>query len=62
MKISGVMDRIPDRDLRKVEGMNAFFIIPAHRRASLVELFATHPSLEKRLEQLKKMEQEIEKA
>lgn len=62
VKISGVMDRIPDRDLRKVEGMNAFFIIPAHRRASLVELFSTHPSIEKRLEQLKKLEQEIEKA
>lgn len=62
VKISGVMERIPDRDLRKVEGMNAFFIIPAHRRASLVELLATHPSLEKRLEQLKKMEQEIERA
>lgn len=62
VKISGVMDRIPDRDLRKVEGMNAFFIIPAHRRASLVELLSTHPSLERRLEQLRKMEQEIERA
>ncbi len=62
VKISGVMDRIPDRDLRKVEGMNAFFILPALRRSSLVELLSTHPSLEKRLDQLKRMEQEIEKS
>lgn len=62
VKISGVMDRIPDRDLRKVEGMNAFFILPALRRSSLVELLSTHPSLEKRLDQLKRMEKEIEKS
>ncbi len=61
VKISGVMDRIPDRDLRKVEGMNAFFILPAMRRASLLELLSTHPSLEKRLEELEKMEREMEK-
>ncbi|MDP8888028.1 MAG: zinc metalloprotease HtpX, partial [Thermoproteota archaeon] len=29
LKISGTMKRIPKRDLREVEGMNAFFIIPA---------------------------------
>jgi len=29
MAISGVMERVPSRDLREVEGMNAFFIIPA---------------------------------
>ena len=29
MRISGMMQRIPSRDLREVEGMNAFFIIPA---------------------------------
>jgi heat shock protein HtpX len=62
VKISGVMERIPDRDLRKVEGMNAFFILPAMRRASLMELLSTHPSLEKRLEQLKKLERDMERA
>ncbi|MDP8902546.1 MAG: zinc metalloprotease HtpX, partial [Thermoproteota archaeon] len=29
LKISGTMKRMPTRDLREVEGMNAFFIIPA---------------------------------
>lgn len=61
VKISGTMERIPDRDLRQAEGMNAFFILPALRRASLAELLSTHPSLEHRLERLKAMEQEIEK-
>jgi len=29
MKISGTMRRVPTKDLRQVEGLNAFFIIPA---------------------------------
>jgi len=61
VKISGAMERIPDRDLREVEGANAFFVVPALRRSSLVELLSTHPSLEKRLERLKKMEQDMER-
>ncbi len=28
MKISGAMNQTPDKDLRQVEGLNAFFIIP----------------------------------
>lgn len=60
VKISGTMQRIPQRDLREVEGLNAFFIIPALERSALVELLSTHPSLENRLERLKRMEQEME--
>lgn len=60
LKISGAMQRIPERDLRQVEGMNAFFIIPAIRGSSLMEIFSTHPSLERRLERLRRMEQEME--
>ncbi|MBI2849259.1 MAG: zinc metalloprotease HtpX [Chloroflexi bacterium] len=60
VKISGVVQRIPERDLREVEGMNAFFIIPALRGASFFELLSTHPSLERRLKQLKRLEQEME--
>src|SRR4051794_4823607 len=48
-KISSDMFRIPQRDLREVEGMNAFFIIPANVKGSIGSLFATHPPLEKRL-------------
>lgn len=61
VKISGTMERIPDRDLRQAEAMNAFFILPAMRRSSIHELLSTHPSLENRLEHLKRMEQEVER-
>jgi heat shock protein HtpX len=54
------MQRVPERDLREVEGMNAFFIIPALRGSWMMELLSTHPSLENRLERLKKMQQEME--
>ena len=60
MKISGVMTKIPDDDLRKVEGMNAFFIIPAISKSSIMNLFSTHPSVEKRIAALEKIEHEME--
>ncbi|AKB36703.1 heat shock protein [Methanosarcina siciliae C2J] len=59
MKISGLMDRVPGEDLRKVEGMNAFFIIPAISGSSFMDIFSTHPSVEKRLAQLEKMQKEM---
>src|SRR5918992_3101774 len=42
-KISGEMSRIPQRDLRQVEPLNAFFIIPTNLKSSFGELFLTHP-------------------
>jgi heat shock protein HtpX len=60
MKISGMMQRVPSDDLRKVEGMNAFFIIPAISGSSIMQLLSTHPSTEKRLAALEKLEREIE--
>jgi heat shock protein HtpX len=48
-KISSQMTLIPQQDLRQVEGMNAFFIIPASVKSAAGELFASHPPLEKRL-------------
>jgi heat shock protein HtpX len=59
MKISGIMDRVPRDDLRKVEGMNAFFIIPALSGSSIMDIFSTHPSVEKRIAKLEKMQQEM---
>jgi heat shock protein HtpX len=59
MKISGLMDRVPDEDLRQMEGMNAFFIIPAISGSSIMNLFSTHPSVEKRIEKLEKMQREM---
>jgi heat shock protein HtpX len=60
-KISGAMSRIPTRDLRAAEGMNAFFIVPAVGKGfSLSTLFATHPPVEKRIERLLAMQAQIE--
>jgi heat shock protein HtpX len=59
MKISGLMNRVPSEDLRKVEGMNAFYIIPAISGSSIMDLFSTHPSVEKRIARLEKMQQEM---
>jgi len=59
-KISGKMQRIPTRDIREVEGLNAFFIIPAISGDSLLRLFSTHPPLEKRVEALERIERAME--
>jgi heat shock protein HtpX len=58
-KISSEMFRIPQRDLREVEGMNAFFIIPASVKGSFSSLFATHPPLEKRIAALSEIAREM---
>ena len=42
-----------------MEGMNAFFIIPAISGSSFMDLFSTHPSVEKRIAKLEKMQQEM---
>jgi heat shock protein HtpX len=55
-KVSGAAARIPSRDLRSAEAFNAFFFTPAFAKGfSISSLFSTHPSLEKRLEQLSKL-------
>jgi heat shock protein HtpX len=59
MKISGVMERVPSEDLRKVEGMNAFFTVPALSGSSIMDIFSTHPSVEKRIARLEKMQQDM---
>jgi heat shock protein HtpX len=56
MKISGNMQRMPTKDLRQVEGLNAFFIIPAMSGSTIVNLFSTHPPVEKRIQKLMEME------
>ena len=54
-KISGRMDYIPAEKKQEVEGANAFFIIPALSGNTLMELFSTHPSLEKRVAALEEL-------
>ncbi len=58
-KIASDMFRIPQSDLRQVEGMNAFFIIPTTVKSAAGQLFLTHPPLEKRLEALSKIAREM---
>jgi heat shock protein HtpX len=60
MKISGVMQRVPKQDLREVSDMNQFFIIPAATGGGFSELFSTHPSLERRLENLRNLQRQME--
>src|ERR1700690_3629588 len=68
-KVSGRMNMIPNDDLRKAESLNAFYFAPAvpltrggnggnggNAGRSLAALFSTHPSLEKRIEQLAKIQ------
>ncbi|HMG30631.1 MAG TPA: zinc metalloprotease HtpX [Jiangellaceae bacterium] len=59
-KITGDMGRIPARDLRAAEPYNAFFFAPAVTgKMDLGALFASHPPLEKRLDQLAKISAEL---
>jgi heat shock protein HtpX len=58
-KISSQMTLIPNSDLRQVESMNAFFIVPAKVRTAAAELFMDHPPLEKRIEALAKIAREM---
>jgi heat shock protein HtpX len=58
-KISGRLDSVPPEAKAKVESANAFFIIPALSGRTVMELFSTHPPLEKRIANLEKVEAEI---
>ena len=60
MKISGQMQRVPQNDLREAQGMNAFFIIPAGAKASIANIFSTHPPMEKRIEALNRIEAQLQ--
>ncbi len=62
VKVSTDMNRIPTQDLRAAEPLNAFFFAPAMRlnaKASLSTVFSTHPSLERRLKELDKIQQQL---
>ena len=60
-KISGTIARIPQQDLREVQGASAFFIIPVTSRDFWANLISTHPSLEERLRQLERMQADMER-
>jgi heat shock protein HtpX len=62
-KVSGTIARIPTKDLREAAPLNAFFFVPAlsarEGGTKIANLFSTHPPLEKRLEQLAKISQQL---
>src|SRR4051794_32079979 len=58
-KIASGITQIPQRDLREVAGMNAFFIVPTNWRTQVGELFMDHPPLEKRLAALAEISREM---
>ncbi|HLM86482.1 MAG TPA: zinc metalloprotease HtpX [Solirubrobacteraceae bacterium] len=62
LKISGTMERVPTQDLRRAEGMSAFFILPARTKKSLMNIFADHPPLEQRLAALERLESQLQGA
>jgi len=60
-KISSGITQIPQRDLREVQGMNAFFIIPTNWKANMAEWMMDHPPLEKRLAALAEIARDMGK-
>jgi heat shock protein HtpX len=62
-KVSGAMSRIPTKDLRQAQPLNAFYFAPALKAdtTSLSSIFSTHPSLEKRLQQLSEISAQLGK-
>jgi heat shock protein HtpX len=66
IKVTGDIGRIPNRDLRTAQPLNAFFFAPAMSLhgtggGGLSNLFSTHPSLERRLAELDKLQQQLGK-
>jgi heat shock protein HtpX len=64
VKVTGDMGRIPTRDLREAEPLNAFYFAPALRPSGqggggFAQIFSTHPSLNKRLAQLEKISRQL---
>jgi heat shock protein HtpX len=65
VKVTGEMSRVPTRDLRAAEHFNAFYFAPALVKGngfSLSNLFSTHPTLERRLQQLTELEAQMGRA
>jgi heat shock protein HtpX len=56
VKISGAMQAVPQKDMRQLQTMNAFFIVPT----KVSQFFSSHPSLEKRLDQLDRIQRQLE--
>ena len=62
-KVSGAMSQIPTKDLREAQPLNAFYFAPAFKAdtMTLSTIFSSHPSLERRLEQLSEISAQLGK-
>ncbi len=60
MKISSGMHQIPQKDLRATSQLAAFYIFPPGAKKSFSEVFATHPSMEKRIAALQRLEGQLQ--
>jgi heat shock protein HtpX len=60
MKISGNMQRIPQRDLRASNELAAFYIFPPNAKKTVASLFSTHPPLEARIAALQRLESQLQ--
>lgn len=60
LKISGKIKVTPLHELKNVQKLNAFFIVPALSGSSIANLFSSHPPVEKRVQKLKEMQSGIE--
>ena len=60
LKISGQMERVPQKDLRAAGEMNAFFIVPTSVKGALQSIFSTHPPMETRIERLEGLERQLQ--
>jgi heat shock protein HtpX len=60
LKISGTMDRIPQKDLRATSELAAFYIFPPKAKAAVGNLFSTHPPMEKRIAALERLETQLQ--
>jgi heat shock protein HtpX len=58
--ISRGMDGVPEQDLRAASQMSAFFIVPPSVKSAAASIFMDHPPLEKRLEQLQRLEAQLQ--
>jgi heat shock protein HtpX len=63
VKVSGAMSAIPTKDLREAQPLSAFYFAPALKAntTSLSTIFSTHPSLERRLQQLSEISAQLGK-
>ncbi|MEA2437480.1 MAG: heat shock protein HtpX [Thermoleophilaceae bacterium] len=62
LKIEGTMQRVPQQDLRAAESMSAFFIVSPGVKSAVRTLFMDHPPTEKRIEQLERLEAQLQLA